>query len=163
MLQRTPALGQGPWLGATGVLIDRAKATPSIAAVACASLTPAAHPAHPSKHSLSRRSSLHPPRGLMAGGFGSVRTGPGGYHQYAVHSASQYKCTFVTLHGLVESAAVGSISGVPHVQMGETGCWVRVARGATLIGIGAQKSLVTTRLQLTWQSNPGTGQPGGSH
>lgn len=45
---------------------------------------------------------------------------------------------------------MGSISGVPHGRRWETSGWVRVAESATLIGIGAQKPLVTTRLQLTW-------------
>lgn len=55
------------------------------------------------------------------------------------------------VHGRVGDAAVGSISGVPHGRRWETGVWVRVAESATLIGIGAQKPLVTTRLQLTWR------------
>lgn len=42
------------------------------------------------------------------------------------------------------------LGGVPHGRW-ETSGWVRVAKSATLIGIGAQKSLITTRLQLTWQ------------
>lgn len=51
--------------------------------------------------------------------------------------------------------------GGPTCADGRTGCWVRVARGATLIGIGAQKSLVTTRLQLTWQLIQAPGSPVG--
>lgn len=43
----------------------------------------------------------------------------------------------------------------------ETGGWVRVAKSATLIGIGVQKSLVTTRLQLTWQLIQAPGSPVG--
>lgn len=56
---------------------------------------------------------------------------------------------------------MGSISGgVPHGRW-ETSGWVRVAKSATLIGIGAQKSLITTRLQLTWQLVQAPGSPVG--
>lgn len=71
---------------------QREKATPSIAAVACASLTPAAHPAIP-----AFLLPIHPPRGLRicGGGCGSVRNGPrsGGY-QSGVHSAGVSVCTW---------------------------------------------------------------------
>ena len=68
-----------------------------------------------------------------------------------------------TLHGMVESAAVGSISGVPHVQMGDE----RLGQGRyRRRNLDRNRSAEATGHNSTAAhvaANPGTGQPGGSH